>query len=94
MGGRGCVFDEIRQIKFLMQLSKRYTQERKAGGNSYSDYRNYLIIKTEHQFAPVKGENIMREEYIKEIVKLLEKCTDIQTLDLIHQLLIKKCQNA
>lgn len=36
----------------------------------------------------------MREEYIKEIVKLLENCTDIPTLDLIHQILIKKCQNA
>ena len=36
----------------------------------------------------------MREEYINEIAKLLEKCTDIPTLDLIHQILIKKCQNA
>ena len=36
----------------------------------------------------------MKEEYIKEISKLLEKCTDIQTLDLIHQILVKKCQNA
>lgn len=36
----------------------------------------------------------MKDEYIKEISKLLEKCTDIATLDLIHQLLIKKCQNA
>lgn len=36
----------------------------------------------------------MREDYIKEISKLLEKCTDIPTLDLIHHLLIKKCQNA
>ena len=42
----------------------------------------------------VKGEDIMREEYIKEIVTLLEKCKDIPTLDLIHQILIKKCQNA
>lgn len=36
----------------------------------------------------------MHEEYIKEISKLLESCTDISTLDLIHQILIKKCQNA
>lgn len=36
----------------------------------------------------------MHEEYLNEIVVLLEKCTDIPTLDLIHQLLIKKCQNA
>lgn len=36
----------------------------------------------------------MHEEYVKEISKLLEQCTDIPTLDLIHQLLIKKCQNA
>lgn len=34
------------------------------------------------------------EEYVEEISSLLEKCTDISTLDLIHQLLIKKCQNA
>jgi hypothetical protein len=36
----------------------------------------------------------MHEEYIKEITALLEKCTDISTLDLIHQILAKKCQNA
>lgn len=36
----------------------------------------------------------MHEEYIKEIAALLEKCKDIPTLDLIHQILIKKCQNA
>jgi hypothetical protein len=36
----------------------------------------------------------MKDEYIKEISILLEKCTDISTLDLIYQLLIKKCQNA
>ena len=36
----------------------------------------------------------MHEEYIKEITALLEKCTDIATLNLIYQLLIKKCQNA
>ena len=42
----------------------------------------------------MKGESPMHEEYIKEIAKLLEKCADIQTLDLIHQILVKKCQNA
>lgn len=36
----------------------------------------------------------MREEYLKEIPKLLEKCPDTQTLDLIYQILLKKCQNA
>lgn len=36
----------------------------------------------------------MHEEYVKEIFALLEKCTDIPTLDLIHQILIKKCQDA
>lgn len=36
----------------------------------------------------------MHEEYVKEISKLLGKCTDIPTLDLIHQILIKKIQNA
>ena len=36
----------------------------------------------------------MHEEYIKEIIELLEKCPDTATLDLIYQLLIKKCQNA
>jgi len=36
----------------------------------------------------------MREEYIKEIISLLEKCSDIPTIDLIHQILVKKCQNA
>ena len=36
----------------------------------------------------------MHEEYIQEIAKLLEQCTDIPTLDLIHQILIKKIQNA
>jgi hypothetical protein len=42
----------------------------------------------------VKGEEVMREEYIKEIIELLEKCTDTATLDLLYQILIKKCQNA
>ena len=36
----------------------------------------------------------MHEEYIKEISKLLEKCPDIPTLDLIRQILLKKCQQA
>lgn len=36
----------------------------------------------------------MREEYIKDIIKLLEQCPDLPTLDLIYQLLVKKCQNA
>lgn len=36
----------------------------------------------------------MKEEYIKEISNLLVKCNDIPTLDLIRQILIKKCQNA
>jgi hypothetical protein len=36
----------------------------------------------------------MKEEYVTEISKLLEKCTDISTLDLIYQILVKKCQNA
>jgi hypothetical protein len=42
----------------------------------------------------VKGEDIMHEEYVKDIAALLEKCTDISTLDLIHQILVKKVQNA
>lgn len=36
----------------------------------------------------------MKEEYVIEISKLLEKCTDISTIDLIYQILVKKCQNA
>lgn len=36
----------------------------------------------------------MHEEYKNEIITLLDKCKDIPTLDLIYQLLIKKCQNA
>ena len=36
----------------------------------------------------------MVEEYVTEISKLLEKCSDINTLDLIYQILVKKCQNA
>jgi hypothetical protein len=36
----------------------------------------------------------MKEQYIKEILKLLEKCTDLPTIDLIRQILVKKCQNA
>lgn len=36
----------------------------------------------------------MKEEYVIEISKLLEKCNDINTLDLIFQILVKKCQNA
>lgn len=36
----------------------------------------------------------MREDYIIEIKNLLEKCTDVPTLDLIRQILIKKIQNA
>ena len=35
----------------------------------------------------------MQQEYIEKISSLLEKC-DIPTLDLIFQILIKKCQNA
>lgn len=36
----------------------------------------------------------MKEQYIKEILELLEKCTDLPTIDLVHQILVKKCQNA
>jgi hypothetical protein len=36
----------------------------------------------------------MKQEYITEIVQLLEKCTDLSTIDLIYQILVKKCQNA
>lgn len=36
----------------------------------------------------------MHEEYVKDITELLESCTDIPTLDLIRQILFKKCQNA
>lgn len=36
----------------------------------------------------------MHEEYRKEIIKLLEDCTDIPTLDLIFQLLHKKIRKA
>ena len=36
----------------------------------------------------------MHEEYKEEIIKLLDKCTDIPTLDLIFQLLFKKAQKA
>jgi hypothetical protein len=36
----------------------------------------------------------MKEQYIKEILELLEKCTDIPTIDLVYQILVKKCQNA
>lgn len=36
----------------------------------------------------------MKEEYVTEILKFLEQCNDISTLDLIVQILVKKCQNA
>ena len=36
----------------------------------------------------------MKEEYVTEISKHLEQCNDIMTLDLILQILVKKCQNA
>lgn len=36
----------------------------------------------------------MHEEYIKEITALIQLCNDLPTLDLIHQILIKKIQNA
>ena len=36
----------------------------------------------------------MKQEYITEILKLLEKCTDISTIDLVRQILVKKVQNA
>lgn len=36
----------------------------------------------------------MKKEYIEEIIALLEKCNDIPTIDLIYQILLKKCQNA
>ncbi len=54
----------------------------------------YPIFRTFVLRPGLKGEAIMPEEYIKEIITLLEKCTDISTLDLIYQLLVKKCQNA
>ena len=36
----------------------------------------------------------MKEEYVAEILKLLEKCNDINALDFVQQYLVKKCQNA
>ena len=36
----------------------------------------------------------MKEEYVIEISKFLETCNDINTLDLVLQILVKKCQNA
>ncbi len=37
----------------------------------------------------------MQQEYIQQISELLEKYEfDIPTLDLIYQILVKKCQNA
>jgi hypothetical protein len=54
----------------------------------YNIFRTFVL-----SIAPAKGEDIMREEYLKEITPLLEKC-DISTLDLIYQILFKKCQNA
>lgn len=41
---------------------------------------------------PVKGEMEMQEEYILKINELLQKCHDLQLLDLIHQLLQKTQQ--
>ncbi len=35
----------------------------------------------------------MREEYIQQIVELLDKCNDVSLLDLMFQLL-QKCQEA
>ena len=35
----------------------------------------------------------MQQEYIEKITSLLEKC-DIPTLDLLYQILVKKCKNA
>lgn len=59
------------------------------------DYFHIMIfsdIRT--NVCPGERRIIMREEYITEILKLLEKCPDIETIDLIYQLLVKKCQNA
>ena len=37
----------------------------------------------------------MQQEYIEKIIHLLERYNiDIKTLDLIYQILVKKCQNA
>ena len=36
----------------------------------------------------------MHEEYINDIIDLLKQCTDIPTLDLIHQILLKQIHNA
>ena len=35
----------------------------------------------------------MKQEYIEKISKLLDKC-DLPTLDLIYQILVKKCKDA
>ena len=35
----------------------------------------------------------MQQEYIEKISSLLPKC-DLPTLDLLYQILVKKCQNA
>jgi hypothetical protein len=52
---------------------------------NYSD-----IINTNTCSCPGGKENsTMKEEYILKITELLERCNDIQLLDLIHQLLQK-----
>lgn len=33
----------------------------------------------------------MKEEYIQQIIELLQKCTDIELLEIIKQLLQKSC---
>ena len=54
----------------------------------------YNCLRNEHKFAPVERRSIMHEEYVKEITALIQLCSDIPTLDLIHQILVKKIQDA
>ena len=50
-----------------------------------------LSNKYKHLFAPENERMIppMKENYVIEIIKLLEQCNDISLLDLIHKLLEK-----
>ena len=55
---------------------------------------NYFKFKTLDLPVHAEGALSMKEEYVAEILKLLEKCNDINALDFVQQYLVKKCQNA
>jgi hypothetical protein len=55
----------------------------------FSEYKN-----TNHIVPDLKGDPLMSDKYIQEIIELLQKCDDIPLLDFIFHLLQKHLAQA